>query len=368
MKAKKRLRRERRKGSRSVVLGVLAVVLIACVIGVLLLVRAAHNRKVAAAKQHAATFTYKCNGDPKSLPCLQQQYQTLTIQKGVPAAFIQLKKIYNTDATVRAYCHQLTHAIGRTEADAVNNVDAAYSQGDNFCWSGYYHGVMESIVVRIGAKNLTAQLPTICAQLKATKPYSFYHYNCVHGLGHGIMDVKDSNLPASLSMCDLLIDSWEQQSCYGGAFMENEMDEINPDHHTAYLKADQPMYPCTDIGTKYKSQCYLMQTSHALRLANNNFSTVFAECDNIEAAFRDNCYQSLGRDASGLSTSNVEQTKDWCMLGTSQSAQTNCFIGALKDFISYFHSDVQANNLCLALTGEVQTTCQTVKQQYYATL
>ena len=338
--------------------------------GVLLFVVGAqllYNHLHPAASNTKSTFSYKCNGNQESMLCLENSYHTYTEQKGVAAAFVKLKAAYKTDPNVQSYCHQITHVIGRTEADKVNNVAVAYAQGDNFCWSGYYHGVMESIVIKVGAKNLASALPTICAQLKAKQPYSFEHYNCVHGLGHGVMDVTNSDLFKSLSMCDLLTDTWEQQSCYGGAFMENEMDEVNPDHHTAYLKADQPMYPCTAVGNQYKSQCYLMQTSHALRVANENFATVFSECGAIEPAYVDYCYQSLGRDASGNSTSTVGPTVANCMLGQNSDAKQNCVIGAVKDFISYYHSDKQANNFCLALPNDLQSVCQTTKTEYYAT-
>lgn len=342
---------------------VLAGGLIIFIVGAQLLYNHAHPT----ASPVASTFNYNCSGGPESMLCLEKNYQTITEQKGVAAAFAKLKAAYNTDPNVQSDCHQIAHVIGRTEADKVNNVDAAYAQGDNFCWSGYYHGVMEAIVVKVGKNNLPKALPTICAQLAKEKPYSFEHYNCVHGLGHGIMDVNDSELFKSLGECDLLKDPWEQQSCYGGVFMENEMDEVNPDHSTVYFKAGQPMYPCTAVADKYKGQCYLMQTSHALRVANEDFSQVFTECSNVDAQYVDTCYQSLGRDASGNSSSTVGPTVSNCMLGQSEDAKQNCIIGAVKDFISYYHSDKQANSLCEALPSDMQPTCQTTKTQYYAT-
>ena len=346
--------------------GVVFIVFLVLLVGLSLLYPA--SKRQAQTTAFTPSFTYSCNkAITENELCLEKSYQLYTQQKGVAAAFIKLKAAYKADSVVRAYCHPLTHDIGRTAADMTKNVDAAYAEGDNFCWSGYYHGVMESIVSRIGAANLPKALPTICASIKASKPYSFDHYNCVHGLGHGIMDVTNSDLFASLNMCNLLTDTWEQQSCYGGVFMENEMDEVNPDHHTIYLKADQPMYPCTAVADVFKEQCYLMQTSHALRAANENFSQVFQECSQVESAYIDTCYQSLGRDASGDSSSTITQTVASCMLGQNHDAQQNCIIGAVKDFISYYHSDVQANALCLSLVPSLQPTCQTTKTQYYST-
>ena len=315
------------------------------------------------------TYTYACtsSSDQESILCLEKEYQEYTEKNGVAASFNKLEAAYKSDPNVQADCHQIAHVIGRTEADMVNNVDAAYAQGNNFCWSGYYHGVMESIVAKIGVNNLPQALPTICAQIESKQPYSFYAYNCVHGLGHGIMNVTNSDLFASLKMCDLLKTNWDQQSCYGGVFMENEMDEVNPDHHTIYFKASDPMYPCTAVGDQYKQQCYLMQTSHALRTVNENFSAVFQMCSKVDTQFVDTCYQSLGRDASGNTSSTVAPTVTNCMYGQNFDAQSNCVVGAVKDFISYYHSDQQANQLCEAFDTQLQPICQSTKTSYYST-
>lgn len=346
---------------------------IAAVMGILLVVVCAgltakqHRDQIQLADAHP-TFTYQCNGDPESEGCLEKQYQTYTEQLGVAATFVKLEAAYKTSPVVRNYCHPLAHVIGRTEADMVNNVDIAYAQGNNFCWSGYYHGVMESIVSRIGVKNLPKHIPTICDSIKKQHPYSFAHYNCVHGLGHGIMDVTGDDLPKSLTWCNLLTDNWEEQACYSGVFMENEMDEVNTeDHSTKYFRVGQPMYPCTAVADRYKTQCYLMQTSHVLRTVNDNFAAVFKDCSQIEPVYANDCYQSLGRDASGNSDSTVGPTKVSCMLGQTEDAQANCVIGAVKDFISYYNGVKQADKLCESLDAPLQPICQTTKTQYYST-
>lgn len=317
--------------------------------------------------QGDARFAYSCAGGTESMSCLQQQYQTLAKTKGVTAAFTQLKIAYQRDNSVRAYCHQITHAIGRQAAETAKDVASAYSEGDSFCWSGYYHGVMEAIIRKIGVAHVAAQVPVICQPLKQAQPYSFYHYNCVHGVGHGIMDVKQGDLFASLTLCDAFTDQWERESCYGGVFMQNVMDELDDDHGKPDFKDDDPMYPCTAVKDQYKEQCYLMQTSHALKVGNEDFAKVFQECSTIEPAYKDMCYQSLGRDASGNSASDVVQTRTSCLLGGDAEAQSNCIIGAVKDFVSYYHSDQQANELCRSLEPSLASVCQTTKQHYYAT-
>jgi hypothetical protein len=313
-------------------------------------------------------FTYECDTTrPDSIDCQQKQYAQAAAQKDMPIVFAELKTAYETTPSIKANCHQITHAIGREAAMRYGSIEAAYQHGDNFCWSGYYHGVMEAIVRDVGKENINNSITTICAETAASRPQSFYHFNCVHGLGHGIMAINGDELFSSLKICDKLSDTWQQQSCQGGVFMENIMASINAGNTGKYLKADDPLYPCTAVNNQYKTQCYLMQTSQALKVVNYDYAQVFRLCGTV-GEYATTCYQSLGRDASGNSNSNIQQTVATCMLGPDEAAQANCFIGAVKDFISYYHSDQQANELCTALTASLQPICQDTKTEYYKTL
>lgn len=146
--------------------------------------------------------------------------------------------------------------------------------------------------------------------------------------------------------------------------MENVIVD-NKNHFTKYLKPGEPLYPCTAVGDKYKGTCYLMQTSYMLKVTNGDFAKVFLLCEQAGDAFRATCFQSLGRDASGRSVSNAETTKNTCNLGKNFEAQSNCVIGAVKDFISYFHSDMQAKELCASLDTGLQSICFSTAESYY---
>jgi len=297
----------------------------------------------------------------------EQKYQLLTEASGVEAAFKQLRLDYESDLSVRSSCHPLTHIIGRAAGSKAATVAAAYAQGDEFCWSGYYHGVMEAMLSKIEPDKMLGQLDTVCSSVSQNNTYNFEHYNCVHGLGHGVMLINEHELFKSLDYRDKLGDAWERESCYSGVFMENIMASINPDHTTKYIINDQPLYPCTAVKDKYKQQCYLMQTSQALTSLDGDFEKVFQLCAGIEKNLQATCYQSLGRDASGRSISNAAQTRDTCMLGKEAEAVTNCTIGAVKDFISYYHSDVQASEYCNLLEPTIRDVCLATAKEYYAT-
>ena len=109
-----------------------------------------------------------------------------------------------------------------------------------------------------------------------------------------------------------------------------------------------------------------MQTSYMLKVTKYDFKKVFDLCEKADKGYEDTCYRSLGRDASGSSISNVEQTHAKCSLGKNYEQQSNCIVGASKDFVSYFHSDVQAYALCDSLDDKNMTQlCRETVKDYY---
>ncbi len=295
--------------------------------------------------------------------CYETYYDQLVDKYGVDVAFSDLKKRYESDPYVVSNCHPLTHVIGRESVSLYPDVSQAYEHGDSFCWSGYFHGVLEAIVKNIGATNLPAKMDTICANIPGKATYSFDYYNCVHGLGHGVMELGDDDVFTSLTQCDNLTGSWERQSCYSGVFMENiilfDRDGSAPD-----LKPAEPLYPCTAVGDRYKYECYLGQTSFVLQQNRGDFKSTFDVCATIERTYRSVCNQSIGRDAANYANHDGARTKTTCSLAASPEDTTDCVIGAVKEIISYYHSTTQAETFCNLLTDD-KATCLATSEQYF---
>ncbi len=302
----------------------------------------------------------------QAFSCFEDFVKSEVKTGGPQLAFQDLKLLYNVDPVAKAFCHPLAHAIGHAAVDKYPKISEAYKHGDAFCWSGYYHGVMEEISERIGIENLPKKLNEICADIPGKEVQSFDYYNCVHGLGHGLMAVTQDQLFDSLAYCDNLTGHYEKESCYGGVYMENVIvDNLN--HHTDFLKPDKPLYPCTAVKKQYKDACYLMQTSYVLKLIHYDFAKGFEICANTpDQDFVDTCYRSLGRDASGTTSSNLVRTRANCFYGKGYRQRSQCIIGAVKDFISYFHSDTQAKELCKSLQdADLTSICLETVKVYY---
>jgi hypothetical protein len=309
--------------------------------------------------------------------CYQQRYQALARNSDVEAAFDELKGEYAKNDIVRLYCHQLTHVIGRTAAERYGDITGAYGRGDEFCGAGYYHGAMEAIAAEIGADKIVEEASTLCADLSEGQERSYQHRNCVHGLGHGFMAAQENELFESLRACDALADEWESEHCYNGVFMQNVMAKEDPSHPTKYLKADQPLYPCTDVEARYKNQCYKKQTTHALETRGNDFAKVFDLCTTVEDDFRPACYHGIGWDSSmlginGESITRVAKTElpgVVCTLSDDYEAQSNCIVGAVKAFIQFYDSDAEAKALCESLKAEgLRAACLQAGEEYHESL
>ena len=309
-----------------------------------------------------------CLGANANFICSMNHFELITRAYGPRVALENLRQEYAVRPEVVSDCHQLTHVIGNTTVESMGgDIVRAFGLGDSFCWSGYYHGVVERAVEDIGKEAFTEKANILCATIPGKERYSFDYYNCVHGLGHGIMAAVENELFASLPFCDNLSGEWERKSCYGGVFMENIMVD-NRTHFAKYLKKDDLMYPCNAVEKKYKEQCYLMQTSYALSETKYNFKNAFDLCANVEEEFRDTCAQSIGRDASGSTVSNVERTIANCSFANDDRQEENCIQGAVKDFISYFHNDGEAQKLCNTLPSRFKEYCDGIRLSYLKTL
>jgi hypothetical protein len=305
---------------------------------------------------------------------------------GVEAAFAELKDEFTKDEFVNSNCHHLTHVIGRAAAELYGDVASTYSRGDNFCASGYYHGVIEATMAMLGADEVLEKADNICADLREHQTHSFDHRNCVHGLGHGSMYVLGNELFEALRTCDALADEWERDQCSGGVFMENVNAHDNPGHPSNYLKADHPFYPCAEVKTEYKTQCYARHTEYALEVVSqhdttvqDDFAKVFDLCTKeVEDGMRPACYSGLGHqaamEASLADTSDEARAAlslELCMLGQHNEALYYCVVAAARQLVFYYDSDAQAKELCQSLmSADLRAVClqrteeQTAKQRY----
>ncbi len=244
-------------------------------------------------------------------------------------------------------CHQEAHLIGRLAYQVFKS--NVFHKGSSGCHSGYYHGAMEAFLNDKGTDNLAVKINELCSKF----PTSFTKFECLHGVGHGILAYLDYNLPWSLKTCQLLDSDFSKSSCYGGVFMENIVTAegkgaARDAHQTKWVSKD-PLFPCNGIdqAMTVQYQCYLMQTSRMLDISNHNFDFAAKTCLTVKDSFKGTCFQSLGRDIAGFVLRDPHKIIDFCSKVES-NYYYKCIEGSLYVVIDFWGDKLtsQAAELC----------------------
>jgi hypothetical protein len=183
-------------------------------------------------------------------------------------------------------------------------------------------------------------------------------YQCVHGLGHGLMIHTGYDLPLALAVCDRLATSWDQTSCKGGVFMENISTSYGV--KSRWVKDSDPVYPCDVVKENDKLYCYLMVTSHVLRVNGWNWGGAAKTCAGVEKNWVATCFQSYGRDASGSTRQDPPRIIDLCALTRAYGGEADCISAAAKDMTANYAGGEQASILCNDTSASLRGGC------YYA--
>ncbi|MBA2643285.1 MAG: hypothetical protein H0U82_10205, partial [Actinobacteria bacterium] len=192
--------------------------------------------------------------------CVEQAYGNIAYYEGPKAAFTLVERLYAGGADPN--CHRIVHAIGgATLARNKKNVARTFAQGSSTCWSGYYHGVLERAFVDVASYDpaaLGAKSRDLCADRQVRKS-TWLAYQCLHGLGHGLMITTGYQLPLSLEVCKRLASRWDRTSCKGGVFMENILTSYGG--QSPWVRNDDPLYPCNWVAREDKYSCYQQATT-----------------------------------------------------------------------------------------------------------
>jgi hypothetical protein len=219
------------------------------------------------------------------------------------------------------------------------------------CNSGYYHGVIERAFAGVPRERVIRIARGLCTGHAVTKE-EFLLYQCVHGLGHGLMIYSGLDLPWSLKVCDRLQTDFNRVSCTGGVFMQNLMPGMGT---SRYLRKNDPIYPCNAVAEKHKVYCYLMVTSRILSLDGYNWRKTAEWCRRSERGWVTTCFESYGRDASGTAQYDPRRTIRLCLFAGPNAG--DCIYGAARDWGNNYAGGPKASRLCAASPARYRGRC-----------
>ena len=292
-----------------------------------------------------------CDGDAA---CVEQVFGNIAYNDSPDEALRLVEEKMRTDGAVQGDCHRIVHMIGSAAlARYDGNVGRAFSEGDSTCWSGYYHGILErSFYGATSVDELSDRARGVCED-QGIRRTTWLAYQCVHGLGHGLMINSGYDLPLSLKICDRLGTDWDQTSCTGGVFMEN----INSSYgfKSPWLRKNDLVYPCDWVKQRHKLYCYLMVTSRILQANGYDWRDAARTCARVERGWVATCFQSFGRDASGFTRQSPARILRICRI--AGSGQEDCIYGAARDLTANDANGKRASILCNDTPEAVRARC-----------
>ncbi len=299
--------------------------------------------------------------------CYRDYFGGIMRNEGADVAVAEVDALSRSDDHVLANCHQIVHDLGNDAVVWYGDVGKALTYQGSACWSGYYHGVVEYAIGGFSGTELVDELPEFCTE-QARREYSFEHFNCVHGLGHGIMQILGGDVFGTIPYCEVFVDPWEQSTCMNGALMENMINgqQGNPKD----LRTDDLVYPCNAIPDAYVADCFATQTSwmlHNIGYAPEDFAAVFAICDGVRSDMVDDCYRALGRDISSVHDQDPNVIVQLCSLG-DPDLQEECYVGAATNTIFNNDDTLQATVICEAIRERMRRACFGARDRVAATL
>jgi mono/diheme cytochrome c family protein len=288
-----------------------------------------------------------------SFACLEQAFGNIAFADGPKRALDELTRVSAVNSAARADCHRIAHTIGAAAlARYRGSAGQAFAEGSSACASGYYHGIAERALSEAPSGDLAPVARDLCGS-PSVRRTTFLAYQCVHGLGHGLMIATGYDLPRSLETCDQLREEWDRTSCTGGVFMENITSSYGI--QSRWLRDDDPLYPCQAVADRHKLYCYLMVTSRILPLVGYDFAAASATCMESEGEWVATCFQSLGRDASGQARGDAGQILKLC--GEAGPWASDCLYGAARDLGNTDAATPRAEALCSRAAERLRDTC-----------
>jgi hypothetical protein len=321
--------------------------------------------------------------------CYEGMIMPLIRTRGVKVAMGTLHRIGDNDAAVRANSHVYAHGVGITAGKMGGNMSETFASCTEIYQSGCYHGVIQAYFETVSSVD-SSSVNALCHAYAVAGGDRWLRFQCVHGMGHGLTMYYGHDMPRALQACDLLADSWDRESCFGGAFMENVVNATNPHHpasalhndhhadgmagmdmgHSSFkaLDPDDKQYPCSIVGARYQTACYIMQSSVMLKYEHGDIAATARDCEQAPGRMKYFCHQSLGRDISALSRGDHREAIRMCSLA-NEEYQPWCHVGVVKDFVFLAAKADDGISYCRDVAGSRnKAACYEAVGQQIATL
>ncbi len=241
-------------------------------------------------------------------------------------------------------CHEQMHEFGHQAFDQYGL--SALDASDESCNGGYIHGVIESA---LGQTSDPIGLMKMLCDEKDTATFS--GWECVHGIGHGLMAYTENDLPVALSLCQELSDA---SVCVNGVWMENFIAEEEY-HPTEWRKKNESFFPCEE-GLLGRTDCYLYAPVWYLETNMHDYTKAMNWCRGA-GDYQATCVQGVGSQAMKDNYDQLDEVVLVCD-ASSDGFRDACIRGMTGMLVFHNASIDEAVDWCSKRSDADQEVCQ----------
>lgn len=266
------------------------------------------------------------------------------------------EQLYRSGLSFDGQTHLLNHTVGDYLFKKYGNSGLIYCK--DYFLSSCYHGFVIRAVGDGGVDALVGVMETCWQQ------GGHVAIQCSHAIGHGFLAwIGYADLIGALKKCDAMVDKSQNfplYNCHDGVFMENiwgvhEDGKPSPD---AWLKDNDPIYPCNDarIPYKYIKACWSNQPMRLYRLFQGDLEKTGQVCLAIEDLdHQKTCFDGLARQIHPIANGSIDKTFELCSL-MPEGWVDPCIISIVKAFFSV-GDRVAPYQICQRIRSEAKEVC-----------
>lgn len=223
------------------------------------------------------------------MQCLSDALEEVIKNFGITAGFDLVSYIYESEPRFSQNCHALVHKLGETAYFKFSqNQDFDLSPKAAFCAYGFYHGFMETLIIKTGDLKKARQFcDYVDSQL--AKQTSDAKLQCYHGIGHGMAGIHDPNIKGreqalidpAIELCEKVSETNDQlYRCASGVFNAIAIFYKTGEYQLPLDKND-PLKICRKQKDIHKNSCFGNMNVMLMHLTNGDFQKAAKFVENI---------------------------------------------------------------------------------------
>ncbi len=277
---------------------------------------------------------------------------TTLLQETDPSKSIEELNTLSDDPSVAGTCHPLLHHIGKEAFKKYQTFATAMSYQDSFCNSGYSHGVIQQYFS--DNLNVESKVTNTCKD----ETVAFTRWQCIHGIGHGVMYATGDAFDESLELCELLSNSTDIKTCANGVFMEQFIMTDHSGHLREMSHKNTDKSICTQQKKTYQATCLQYAPTAYLEKNKNDYTGAFSYCTDKDELLVVYCISGVGSQAMKEQINDPSKVATICAGAGQDNYIAACISGASSLYVYHHASAAKAYDVCENELKAYRTICE----------